>query len=186
MKRRFFVKALAAAPAAPVFISQTAHAQAPEPPPAVPPLQFSPPDAAGNRAPQFFDARQAATLRRLCDVLEPSVDGLPSANDARVVEFLDFYIAESSPERQQLYLFGLDLLEHASQDLFQRAFATTDDAQAAQLLSPLRQPWTSAPPPPLTAFLRDARATMRTATRNSYEWDRAGRGASSNYWKPVE
>jgi hypothetical protein len=185
MKRRVFVKALAA-PAVPGVLALPAQAQDPEPPTAVPPLQFAGPDAAGDGRFQFFDARQAASLRRLCDTLEPAFDGLPSANDARVAEFLDFYIAVSPPERQQLYLFGLDLLEHESQDRFQRSFAATSDTQAAELLTPLRQPWTPDPPGPLLAFLRDARATIRAATRNSYEWDRAGRGRGGNYWKPVE
>jgi hypothetical protein len=184
MKRRFFVQTLAAAPTAKALLPSRARAQEPETP-AVPPLRFAPADAAGEREFRFFDARRVATLRRLCDVLEPAIDGLPSANEARVPEFLDFYIARCSLEKQQLYQVGLDWLDRESQSRFGRPFFATDDAQAAQLLSPLRQPWTYEPPTLLAAFLREARATVRAATRNSYEWDRAGRGRGGLYWKPV-
>jgi hypothetical protein len=182
MKRRAFVKTLVAAPAVPALLSE-AKAQAPE----AAGLTFAPADAAGDGVLRFLDARQIQTLRRLCDLLEPAVySNAPSANAARVPEFLDFYLQACPQARQQLYRDGLGLLETQSQTRFGLAFALTNETQAAELLESLRQPWTYEPPSRLAEFLRDARPVVRSATRNSYEWERVGRGESGNYWKPVE
>lgn len=183
MKRRAFIRTLAVAPAVPALLPQGAKAQAPTPTA----LQFSTADAAAEPVLQFFDATRFASLRRLCDVLEPAVySNSPSALAAGAPEFLDFYLTKCPADRQALYREGLDELERQSQARFGRPFAQTDAAQAAELLSQLRQPWTYTPPSRLAEFLRDARTTVRPATRNSYEWERVGRGDSGNYWKPVE
>jgi hypothetical protein len=197
MKRRRFIQALAAAPAAPALLAQQ---QAPQQPaPAAPdaaepaPLDLSVADEGADPVPGFFSARQFATLRRLCDLLMPAAQGSPGALEARVPEFMDFLIGDSPLDRQQLWLSGLDALEYQSQTRFRKAFSDTDAAQADTLFAPLHQPWTYEPPAdPVARLLAAAKEDVRTATFNSYERNLAAsggtrrRGGGGLYWLPVE
>ncbi len=151
------------------------------------PLQFAVPDVAADTVRRFFDDRQFATLRRLSEIFEPPVNGA-GAIETRAPEFLDFLLSESPRDRRQLYLSGLEALEYEAQTSFGRPFAEADDAQVAQLLAPLRQPWTYEAPSPLAAFLREVKEDVRTAARNSKEWADAGRpgAGGGQYWLPVE
>jgi hypothetical protein len=187
MKRRRFLQALAVTPAVPVLAPRVQAQQPAEPPPAAPPLTYTAPDAAADVTSRFFDARQFRTLRKLGDLLSPSLSGSPNATDARAPEFLDFLIGESSRDRQQLYLTGLDTLEYNAQVRWGKAFADLDASQADEILKPMAQPWSYVPPDPLTGFLWSAREDVRNATRNSVEWAQSGRfGAGGSYWKLVE
>jgi hypothetical protein len=178
MKRRRFMQALVAAPAAaPALLAQDT--------PPVPELKFAVPDAAAETVLQFFDARQFATLRRLSQALEPA--GAPGAVECGAPEFLDFLLRASPSDRQQMYLLGLDTLEHDAQVRFNKPFAAIDEAQAAEMLAGLRNPWTYATPDALTAFLREVKEDVRNATINSEPWARAGRpSGGGQYWPPVE
>jgi hypothetical protein len=182
MKRRRFVQAMVAAPAAaPALVAQ----QQQEPP--LPELKFAVADAAAETVRRFFDARQFATLRRLSQMLEPAVGHGPGAVECGTPEFLDFLLSASPRQRQQLYLSGLDALEYESRARFGRSFADTSDAEAAELLAPLRRPWTYVGPDALIAFLREAKEDVRNATRNSETWAKAGLpGGGGQYWLPVE
>ena len=197
MKRRRFIQALAAAPAAPAILAQQAPQQpapatgdvAPEPAP----LDLSIPEEGADPVLRFFSARQFATLRRVCDILMPAAPGLPGALEGRVPEFMDFLIGDSPRDRQQLWLNGLDALEHESQIRFRKAFADADAAQADTLFAPLRQFWTFEPPAdPIARLLAAAKQDVRTATFNSYERTLASsggtrrRGGGGLYWLPVE
>jgi hypothetical protein len=198
MKRRRFIQALAAAPAAPALLAQ----QAPQPAsqqlpsqaaPAEAPLDFSVPEEGADPVPRFFNARQFATLRRLCDQLVPGAQASPGALEARVPEFMDFLIGDSPRDRQQLWLNGLEALERQSQTRFRKAFADTDAAQADTLFAPLRQPWTYEPPSdPIARLLAAAKVEVRTATLNSLERSLAAsggtrrRGGGGLYWLPIE
>ena len=195
MKRRRFIQALAAAPAAPALIAQQTQAPAPaaaesaEPPP----LDLSVADEGADPVPRFFSARQFATLRRLCDLIVPGAQGSPGALDAHVPEFLDFLIGDSPSDRQQVWLSGLDALEHESQTRFRKAFADTDATQADALLAPLRRAWTYEPPAdPIAQLLAAAKQDVRTATFNSYERNLAASGGVRRrtggglYWLPAD
>src|SRR5689334_12657774 len=99
MKRRRFIQALAAAPAAPALLAQQAAQQAG--PPVESPetdIVFAIPDDASEPVLRFFNQRQFATLRRLSDVL------MPGASEAQTPEFMDFLIGDSPAERQQIWL----------------------------------------------------------------------------------
>ena len=200
MKRRRFIQALAAAPAAPVLLAQQAAPQAtlqaapptPEGPAAEQaPLDFSVPEEGADPVSGFFNARQFSTLRRLCDLLMPAAPGNPGALDARVPEFMDFLVGDSPFDRQQLWLSGLDALEYLSQNRFRKAFADTDAAQADTLLAPLHQPWTYEPPAdPIARLLAAAKQDIRTATFNSLERNAGApgsrRGGGGLYWLPID
>jgi len=193
MRRRRFIQALAAAPAAPALLAQQpAPAPAPEAPEAAP-LDFSIADEGADPVSKFFSARQFATLKRLCDLLMPAAPGSPGALEARVPEFMDFLIGDAPVQRQQLWLSGLDGLEYQSQTRFRKAFADTDATQADTLLAPLRQPWSFEPPnDPVARLLAAAKQDVRTATFNSFERNMAAaggkrpRGGGGLYWLAVE
>ena len=206
MKRRRFLKAMVAAPAAPVLFAQqpsapsTPVSETPVPATSsaslvgdLPKLESTVADVAAEMRPDFFNAQQFAALRKLSDLLMPSLKGQPGALDARAPEFLDFLIESSLPDRQQLYRAGLDALNALARKRFDKSFAELEASQAEALLAPLRQPWTyELPADPLARFLRAAKQDVRTATVNSREWSSSnassGRrgGGAGQYWYPIE
>jgi hypothetical protein len=201
MKRRRFIQAMAAAPAIALPIVPAAPAQQPASPanpqtrPAeeMPKLEFSAHDSTGEIQTHFFTASQFATLQKLSGLLMPPIKDAPGALDAQVPQFLDFLIAESPAERQQLYRSGLDSLNAQATKRFNKSFAELDAAQAGELFTPLRQPWTYEPPAdPFSRFLRTVHQDVRTATINSQEYSAAnsaaGRRASGvgQYWFKIE
>jgi hypothetical protein len=200
MKRRSLLRALAAATPLAGRAQQPAPSVSPAAPrPAgggteIPKLETSAPDEVGEMAPRFFNAQQFAALRKLGDALMPALAGAPGSSEARAPEFLDFLISESPADRQQLYRAGLDALNAAARRRFNKPFAETDAAQANELLSPLRDPWTFEPPSGVMArFLRAAKADVRTATMNSREYaaaastgGRRGFGGQGLYWYPLD
>jgi hypothetical protein len=144
--------------------------------------------------PKFFNAAQMSTLRRLSEVLMPSIKGAPSAIDAKAPEFLDFLLSESPQDRQLLYRTGLDRINAEAKKRFNKSFAETDNAQATIIMAPLKEPWTFDPPADsLAAFLRAAKQDVRTATLNSREFAAAAGNSGSRrgaglglYWYPLD
>jgi len=220
MKRRRFFRQIAAATAAPALIAQQSPAPnnnpapgsaAPPPtdatqPPApdnrtpsaaaeTPKLEAATADEAGDMSPRFFNALQFSALRRLSDILMPAMKSAPGALDAQAAEFLDFLVSESPKERQTLYRTGLDQLNAQAKKRFSKPFAELDLAQASDLLSPLREPWTyEGPSDPLAKFLWAAKQDVRTATMNSREYasaagaasGRRGFGGAGLYWHSLD
>ena len=141
----------------------------------------------------FFSATQMADLRRLCDLLMPKTAAVPGALDAKVPEFLDFWIGKSQAAQQQIYTAGLDALNKAAAAKFKRPFADLDDSSAAAVLEPgIKVPWSYNPPAdPLAHFLQEAKRDVRNATTNSREFVRAGsggrrQGGMGMYWNPLD
>ncbi len=196
MKRRRFVQSLIAAPAtAPLMVAQDSARPTPVPVvQAAPKLETGIADDAGNTTPHFFTPPQLAALRKLSDIILPSINGAPGATDATAAEFLDFLIGQSLEDRQKLYRSGLDQLNTQAAKKFAKPFAELETPQAETLLSPLRASWTYDPPADAFArFLREAKQDIRTATMNSREWVAAagatgGRrgGGVGLYWYPLD
>jgi hypothetical protein len=197
MKRRRFIQTLAVTPAAALPIA----AEPPAPPqqfaarPAedAPKLEATGLDAVAETTARFFTAPQFAALRKLSELLLPPLGGMPGALEAGAPEFLDFLIGKSGGDRQQLYKSGLDALNARATKRFGKTFADITEAQATELLSPLRQPWTYEPPAdPFARFLREAKQDVRTATLNSREYVTAGSsggrrgGGLGQYWYPID
>lgn len=201
MRRRGFVKALAAVPAAPLLLAQQpapapANRVTPVPSPVdeLPVLTPSVPDAAAEMMPRFFSPARLSALRKVSDLLMPAMNGAAGALDAKAPEFLDFLIGQSPADRQRVYQAGLDALNQQAMTRFSKPFADLDATQADVFLASLRQPWTfDDPADPIAAFLRVAKQDIRTATVNSREYSAAaptggGRRFSGGglYWYPLD
>ncbi len=215
MKRRRFLTALAAAPAAPALLAQQRVQQrvqqsaestppAAPAPPANPPglgaqnvrkIEVTVPDGVAEPEARFFNAPQFAALRRLSEVLMPPLKGNPGALDCGTPEFLDFLTGASPADRQQLYKNGLDALNASARKQFGKPFAELDATQADAIIRPLLVPvpWVKDPPKdPLQHFMAAAHDDIRTATRNSREWSatsangRARGGGGGLYWNPID
>jgi hypothetical protein len=193
MKRRRFFQTLAAAPAASTLLAQQAPQRAAGSAEETS-IETALPAEAGEPVLSFLNTDQFAAIRRLSGILMPPRSGAPGANECRVPEFLDFLVNASLPIRQQVYRVGLDALNAESRKRHQKPFAEISDTQAADLLAPLRRPWTyDSPKDPLARFLVDAKADVHTATVNSREYSAAGAGGGGRrmggqglYWNPLE
>lgn len=206
MKRRRFVQAVVAAPAASSLLAQqpatspnnrpaptspgapalnpavplSPNPQTPSAAAETPKIETAIADDAAEMNPRFFTAPQFAALRHLSDILMPRIRNAPGALDAHAPEFLDFLIGQSPADRQQVYRAGLDALNGQAKKQFNKTFADLDASQASSLLAPLRQPWTFDPPSDsLAHFLREAKQDVRVATLNSREYSASAGGTGS-------
>lgn len=217
MRRRDFVKAImAASVSARSLLSQQAKPVGPSTPPAAPPaaptapgpvpwmrgltevkpLQMTPlvADAVAQTNTHFFTERQFATLRRLCEILLPPLNGYPGATDAGTPEFLDFLVGMSPADRQRLYQSGLDRLDADAKKQFAVSFEGVNAAQADQLLHPWLRTWMNDHPPtePYAQFINVAHSDIRTATINSQPWSEAAKSDRKHspeeelYWFPID
>lgn len=189
MKRRQVIRSILSLPAItalPAAAAQTPASDKPAPrADETPTLAMTNAEAVAAPAPGFFSPEQFRTLERLCDVLVPAADPKPGAKQAGVAAFLDFLIGGSPRERQALYQHGLDRL-------IAESFADTPPARAAELLAPLRAPWTyQGPADEFARFLVSAKDDVLRATVNSREWAAAStgrRGGSGigTYWYSLD
>lgn len=214
MKRRRFVKSLAAVAPAATLIAQQAPApgnpgqpapgvplnpaqpvQPPAPRPAgeLPKIDVTVADVAADPTQKFFTPVQFAALRKLSSMLMPPLEGRPGALEAKAPEFLDFLMSRSPADEQQVYKAGLDALNGQAMKRFKKNFADVDAAQADELLAPLRAPFTGViPTEPLARFLHAAKRDVRTATVNSREYAAAGGSGGRRfsgaglYWFPLD
>lgn len=135
------------------------------------------PDIVAEPETRFFTPMQFATLRKLSALLMPPLRGNPGALDAGTPEFLDFLIGVSPADRQALYRTGLDVLNTRAKKQFSKNFADLDAMQCDAIVRPLlvAVPWTHEPPKDsLQHFMASAHDDIRTATRNSREWNTNG------------
>src|SRR5690242_2615930 len=134
MKRRHFLQGLAVLPAVPAAFAKPASGPAPEMAAVqtgddMPRIESAVADAAAEMIPRFFDSDQFAALRKLSDLLVPSIGGTPGALDASTPEFLDFYVGASPDARQHLYKAALDKLNADARSQFGKPFAEIDGSQ---------------------------------------------------------
>lgn len=194
MKRRGFIRALAATPAVPALIAQQSAPQTAPPATPVVPLPGGRgagrgggrggaaadvphiPLTSGNDVAEgvhrFFTAPQYATLRKLGAILVPPVKENIGALDTDAPDFLDFLISVSPADRQTLYRTGLDGLNAQARRQFNKPFADLEATQADTILKPLLTavPWVyDLPKDPMKRFVYQAHSDLRTATRNSPE-----------------
>ncbi len=185
-RRKFFAGALVAPVAGTVLAQQRPVAEMPK-------LETALPGDVGVFAPRFLAPAQFATLGRLAEVLMPTPEAGVGAREAKAAEFLDFYLGLALPDRQQVYLKGLDALEAVAKKKYQKSYEAVSVEQANELLAPLKQPWSPEPPADaLTRFLQVAKADVRTATLNSKEFNASNVGGARRpggvglYWKRLD
>ena len=167
-----------------------AKAQSAAPAPAAerPNLEITGLDAIGETFSRFFTNEQFAALRRLADLLLPPNGPMPGAVTAEAPEFLDFFLSQSTAERQTRFRAGLDRLNAEARKRSLSGFAAIDETAAKPLLAPLLEPWTYKPPKDEFArFLREAKDDLFRAMVNSKQYADAqgGRRRSSGmntYW----
>ncbi|MEO7192764.1 MAG: gluconate 2-dehydrogenase subunit 3 family protein [Vicinamibacterales bacterium] len=184
MQRRKFIQALALVPATTELLAQTpavapqgrrggggpAGAAAPAPPAAADVLEYTLADDVAEMVPRLLTVEQFSALKRLGAVFWPASGRTPGADECHAAEFLDFHLSKSPADRQQLYQVGLDGLNASARKRYQKSFAQADDAQAFELLAPMRRTWSYSPSDPVERMLRTAYRELRTATQNSREF----------------
>ena len=223
MKRRNFVRSLLVAPAGSAVLAAQQTPSQPssksettgqkpspaaktpgrqvgrQPPTDVPKLPVVQSDLASQGDQQFFSPIQFAALRKLAAVLVPPLKGKPGAVDAQAPEFLDFLIAVSPSDRQELYRAGLDGINSQATGQFHKSFSELDRSQVDAILRPLMvvRPWPEDfPDDPLKNFIAHVHDDLRTATNNSREWAHSESGnhvfsrgfsrTSGFYWSPID
>jgi len=160
-------------------------------------------DVVATGDPHFFTHQQFATLRQLCVLMMPALNGYPSAVEAGVPEFLDFLVgatpagrqqsyvaalAGSAPARQvvtgsidrrHMYVAGLEQLESEARRRFSESFAALNPEQADALLAPALAPWMADHPPrdSFQRFVNVVHQDIRAATMNSAAWNAAAAAA---------
>ena len=192
MNRRTVLKSLAAVPAA-----ATLHGQTPpqEPGRAIeesPRIDTAVADSTADPMARFFTPDQFAALTHLCEIFEPSTPDTPGARESRSAEFLDFLVSQSPHPRQSLYRAGLDRLNTEAMRHYSRPFSSLEPPQSTVILEPLHRPWTyETPSDSFEQFLREAKADILQATRNSYQFisavSKRSRAASGvgEFWYPM-
>jgi hypothetical protein len=193
MKRRSVFQSLlgvsALAPAAAAQTPPTSNAPTPDD---VFKIDLTTPDAVADPRHRFFTQQQYATLGKLCDLLGPAYNGKPSAKQAEAPQFLDFLLSKSPSDRQVLYAHGLDQLDIDARARRGKGFAELSDAEAGELLAPLKAKWTWKPPAdPLARFLREAKNDVLRATLNSKPYADAAAGSRratgvNTYWDVID
>lgn len=137
-----------------------------------------------------FTPEQFAALKKLGEIIVPSSEDTPGADEAKAAEFLDFLIGQSPADRIQLYRTGLDSLNSQARRLYQKPFASVTVSEAEPILAPLRQPWSYAPT--TRSFLQAAKSDLLQATANSREYiavvsrRRRNAAGSGQYWYAVD
>lgn len=155
-------------------------------------LDLTVPDAVADARHRHFTPQQYATLEKLANLIAPGYNGRPSAAQAEVPQFLDFLLSKSQTERQMLYTQGLDQLDIDARAKKSKPFAELSDADAGELLAPLKAKWTwKAPEAQLPRFLREAKNDILRATANSKAWADAAAGSRrgtgvNTYWDVID
>jgi gluconate 2-dehydrogenase gamma chain len=105
---------------------------------------------------KFFTAAQHRTVDALTEVILPADDRSPGARAAKVADYLDFVLNESSPEAKQAWKDGVAALDAASTGPFGKPFAElTGDQQVTVVTAAARNE--EAPTTPLERFFVEAK-----------------------------
>ena len=86
------------------------------------------------KAPAFFNKQQYATITELASLIIPT-DETPGAREAKVNEYIDLIVGESSFEVQKIFLDGLAWLDKTSKDRHKKNFVNLSNAQQVGLLT---------------------------------------------------
>ncbi len=105
---------------------------------------------------KFFTAAQHRTVDALTEVIIPTDERSPGARAAKVADYLDFILNESSAEARQAWKDGLASLDAASTTQFSKPFADlTGEQQVAIVTEAARNEGN--PTTPLEKFFGEAK-----------------------------
>lgn len=91
-------------------------------------------DATVPKAPSFFNKHQYATITELASLIIPT-DETPGAREAKVNEYIDLIVGESSFDVQKVYLDGLNWLDRTSQQRHRKNFVDLSNKQQVNILT---------------------------------------------------
>jgi glucoside 3-dehydrogenase (cytochrome c) hitch-hiker subunit len=90
--------------------------------------------AATPYVPKFFNASQMEMIASLAELIVPADDHSPGARAARVHEYIDTILVESSITRKDAWVKGLATIHQMALLEFEKQFAQCDSNQLAELL----------------------------------------------------
>jgi Gluconate 2-dehydrogenase subunit 3 len=90
---------------------------------------------AAPQALKFFTPAENATVVEMSERIIPSDDSSPGAKAARVSEYIDLVVSESTDVTKQLWRDGLAAVDKKSRDMFGKPFASASADQQVQLLT---------------------------------------------------
>jgi hypothetical protein len=106
--------------------------------------------------PVFLTAAQYATVDVIAETIIPADDHSPGARAARVADYIDLLLSESSPDVQKAWLTGLADLDGLARTRGGRPFAEIGPDQALALLTDLSRQ-EEKPTNTLEQFFKDAK-----------------------------
>ncbi|HVF92286.1 MAG TPA: gluconate 2-dehydrogenase subunit 3 family protein, partial [Blastocatellia bacterium] len=83
---------------------------------------------------KFFTPEENATVIEMSERIIPADDSSPGAKAARVSEYIDLIVSESSDLTKQAWRDGLAAVDKKSRDMFGKAYASATADQQVQLL----------------------------------------------------
>lgn len=96
--------------------------------------------------PLFLSAEQAAVIAELAETILPKTQ-TPGAKDLNIDRFIDKMLHQVfSPDKQQLFVTGLNEFEKQSKELNGKTFLDSSPEQRAKLLTKLEQETEKTPP----------------------------------------
>lgn len=90
-------------------------------------------------APNFFHADQLETIASLAEMIIPADEHSPGAREARVHEFIDAMVTESSKARKDLWAGGLEAVDRMAALEYQKKFVECAPNQKMELLKKISE-----------------------------------------------
>ena len=112
---------------------------------------------------KFFTPEENAAVVEMSERIIPADDSSPGAKAARVSEYIDLIVSESSDLTKQTWREGLAAIDRKSRDMFGKPFASASADQQVQLLTEISKNERS-PQTPEERFFR----TIKYATIDGY------------------
>src|SRR5947207_4339398 len=112
----------------------------------------------------FLTPEQYSTLDALAEAIIPADDHSPGAHAARVADYIDLLLSESTPDVQETWRAGMADLDEATRRRFKTPFTQLTPAQASALLTTISANELD-PRTPLESFFK---ATKDATIRGDY------------------
>ncbi|MFN3326033.1 MAG: gluconate 2-dehydrogenase subunit 3 family protein [Bryobacteraceae bacterium] len=88
---------------------------------------------------RFFNARQNELVDRLCEIVLPADERSPGAHEAGVSYFIDLVLHYDTPEVRGQWTAGIELVDGAAQQRFDKPFLACSAGQQDQLVAAMAE-----------------------------------------------